>query len=149
MQASVSQNTLQMRLLLPSKKWSNALTDSKAKELDDKHNLVQRGKAAIAQSTGKIDTAIRDPLSLAAKRITGAAVTSFLLGLRVGGGVRLGVDFQQGLAGDVAHAIEDLVLLVWKRMKEVGWQAMLWLVEPFACCKTLDHRCNDYADRWR
>ena len=93
-----------------------------------RHNLVERGVAAIAQSKTKVETAIRDPSSQDAKRILGAGVASFVLGLQLGGpylGLFLAfastrVDFQHGLAGDISNAVEEVTLLAWKRSKELS-----------------------------
>jgi hypothetical protein len=108
------------------------LANIKAQELDKKHDLVKRSTVAITRSKNRVETAIRNPSSQDAKRTIGAGVASFLLGLQLGGpflGIALAfgstlMDLQRGLAGDIAHAVEEIVSLTWKRIKEISQRCM-------------------------
>lgn len=106
-----------------------SLASTKAGDLDKKHSLVERSTAAITESRAKVTAAVKNPSSHGGKRVLGAGIASFLLGFQLGGGFYLGlalafgstlVDLQQGLAGDIAHAVEEVALLAWSRIKAIS-----------------------------
>lgn len=103
------------------------LVNAKARELDAKHNLSKRSKALLVQSKSKVEKTVKNPLSKDAKRTISAAVASFIVGLQLGGSklsillvfASTIVDFQEGLAGDVMDAIEEVILGIRKRIKVI------------------------------
>lgn len=103
-----------------------SLVRTKTRDLDKKHNLVERSKVVLQNSRRKVEMAVNDPLSKDGNRTLLVGVMSFLLGLELGGpflGVMMMfgstlVDFQQeGLVEDIADAVEEVIFRAWTRIK--------------------------------